>query len=393
MANIIVKIPNVVWRGGRPRFSPGPALRALGFRGEDLRHDDGRWYDLAEAARWSEAKAADIARLRQAPAGALPLLRPVKGAPVTLGELVARALRRPEYRGEAIVDGKRRRRPKSKGTVRFYQGMSRTLQSFDAELWAAPAAALSPLAAEGLLERIEAARGLATARGVRALLSVAYTREGKAMPNPVKDLELPELDPRVRAGEIEEMQALMAAADRIGLPFVGDCILLGLMSGQRQADRLALEDGGLIEGRYLFRQRKTGAVVMVPPTRELQARLAAAKARRKHMVVQWPHAVINEATGRPYVGGTYNRDYRLVRTEASQHCASIADFQDRDLRDTAVTWLARAGCTIPEICAITGHSEKSAYTILKHYLARHPEMADHAIAKMVAWLEAKGVAL
>lgn len=64
---------------------------------------------------------------------------------------------------------------------------------------------------------------------------------------------------------------------------------------------------------------------------------------------------------------------------------SLAGFRDQDLRDTAVTWLALAECTIPEIAAVTGHSLQSITSVLEHYLARHPELADHAIAKLVAW--------
>jgi hypothetical protein len=37
----------------------------------------------------------------------------------------------------------------------------------------------------------------------------------------------------------------------------------------------------------------------------------------------------------------------------------LADAWYMDHRDTAVTNLAEAGCTVPEICAISGHSERS----------------------------------
>ena len=40
-----------------------------------------------------------------------------------------------------------------------------------------------------------------------------------------------------------------------------------------------------------------------------------------------------------------------------------------DLRDTAVTRLALAGCTVAEIRAITGHSMQSVHQVLAHYLA------------------------
>ncbi|TPN57179.1 GIY-YIG nuclease family protein [Mesorhizobium sp. B1-1-7] len=52
--------PNVVWRCGRPRFSPGPELRATGHKGRDLRHEDGRWYSFGEAVDWSRTFAASL---------------------------------------------------------------------------------------------------------------------------------------------------------------------------------------------------------------------------------------------------------------------------------------------------------------------------------------------
>ena len=66
---------------------------------------------------------------------------------------------------------------------------------------------------------------------------------------------------------------------------------------------------------------------------------------------------------------------------------SLADFHDQDLRDTAVTWLALAECTLPEIASITGHSLKTIEEILKHYLGLHPDLARSAIGKLVSWFE------
>jgi hypothetical protein len=48
-----VKIRHLVWRDGRPRFSPGPVARWLGFDGKDLRHPDGAWFTLAECRNFS----------------------------------------------------------------------------------------------------------------------------------------------------------------------------------------------------------------------------------------------------------------------------------------------------------------------------------------------------
>ena len=43
------------------------------------------------------------------------------------------------------------------------------------------------------------------------------------------------------------------------------------------------------------------------------------------------------------------------------------------------------GNSLPQICAVSGHSLQGAHTILKHDLALHPEMATTAIGNLVTW--------
>ena len=52
-----------------------------------------------------------------------------------------------------------------------------------------------------------------------------------------------------------------------------------------------------------------------------------------------------------------------------------------DLRGTAVTLLTEAGCTIPQVCSITGHTLESANRILRHYLASTEAIAKAAILR------------
>lgn len=53
----------------------------------------------------------------------------------------------------------------------------------------------------------------------------------------------------------------------------------------------------------------------------------------------------------------------------------------RQLRHSCVVQLARAGCTIAEIAAITGHSLGSVTTILSKYLPRDSTIARNAQMK------------
>ena len=108
-----------------------------------------------------------------------------------------------------------------------------------------------------------------------------------------------------------------------------------------------------------------------------------------------PHEplIIREHTGKAYDVHAYRKAFRRAREAAAVDCPSVADKRFQDLRDTAVTRLALAGCELPQIAAITGHSLTSITGIIKHYLVLQPAMANTAIAKLSAWLEQQEIAL
>jgi hypothetical protein len=67
--------------------------------------------------------------------------------------------------------------------------------------------------------------------------------------------------------------------------------------------------------------------------------------------------------------------------------ANLGDFDMHfhDLRGTAVTKLAFAGRTAPQIASITVHNLKDVAVILEaNYLGGQAELADEAIVKLVA---------
>jgi hypothetical protein len=49
----------------------------------------------------------------------------------------------------------------------------------------------------------------------------------------------------------------------------------------------------------------------------------------------------------------------------------------------AVYELAVAGCTVPEIIAVTGHSFENATRVLAHYLFPDSKLAEEAIRKLI----------
>jgi len=161
----------------------------------------------------------------------------------------------------------------------------------------------------------------------------------------------------------------VAAFEEAGTPELRLALMLALHTGQRQADLLALPWSAYDGKALTLRQGKSRRLVYVPATRALAAALAAAP-RRADTILVTPQ-------GSPWA----KRRFHEVWSETAA-TASITELHFHDLRGTAVTMLAEAGCTVPEIATITGHSQAHAQRILDRYLARTRTLAESAIAKL-----------
>jgi integrase len=149
-------------------------------------------------------------------------------------------------------------------------------------------------------------------------------------------------------------------------------LLLGLWTGQRQGDLLRLPWSAYDGTRIRLRQSKTGARVSVPVGEPLRAALDAI-AKAKHGPI-----ILTSTDGRPWTGDGFRSSW----SKASKK-AGIVGLTFNDLRGTAVTRLALAECTEPEIATITGHSLRDVRSILDaHYLHRDPALAESAIRKL-----------
>jgi integrase len=216
---------------------------------------------------------------------------------------------------------------------------------------------------------------------------------------------------------------------------VADIICLALWTGQRQKDRLSLTAGQLMPQELHFRQsKKHGQPLLIPMAATLATRMQAKAIRRAKLdqaraarrLPPLPQVMLDEKAGKPFAQKHYQHVFRDVVLAAAhgiwrladgrlatvlpsgraalKHvntitlrsvpqgaeqilppCPSLLDFRDQDLRDTAVTWLARAGAQELEIAAITGHSLKTIKQILEHYFGLHPDLARRAINKLSGW--------
>jgi len=88
--------------------------------------------------------------------------------------------------------------------------------------------------------------------------------------------------------------------------------------------------------------------------------------------------VIDERTGARWKADAFRKAFRQVRDKAAAKypalCAAerfqpgLDTLRFQDLRDTAVTRLAMAGCSLPQIAAITGHSPDHITSVIKTIL-------------------------
>lgn len=149
-------------------------------------------------------------------------------------------------------------------------------------------------------------------------------------------------------------------------------LLLALWTGQRQGDLLRLPwsayDGEVIR----LRQRKTRASIAIPVGAKLKVALDQTERRAD--------TILTTAKGKPWSEDGF-------RTSWGKACAKagIRGLTFHDLRGTAVTRLALAGCSTSEIATVTGHSLRDAEAIIdSRYLRRDPGLAISAIKKLEA---------
>lgn len=147
-------------------------------------------------------------------------------------------------------------------------------------------------------------------------------------------------------------------------------LILALWTGQRQGDLLRLTwqqyDGKVIR----LQQGKTAARVQIPVGAPLKAALDADRGKAGHILLN--------SDGAPWTADGFRSSWRKACG-----AAGVVGVTFNDLRGTAVTRLAIAGCTVPQIATITGHSLRDVGAILdSNYLDRDPALAEEAIRKL-----------
>lgn len=403
-----------------PARLPRAQLDAVGLGPRPLRHPDGRAMSFEEARL--EAKRLND-RLDAWRRGELdPGAGRAYQAPQTTGRLIDAF-----YESAAWSQA-------GKGTQRQYRAVLEALREISGDM---PVAALTT---DNCVAFVDGYRTLAMKRYARAALSrfLSWCKD-ELKPRAITvhpligatGMKLAKPKGRIAIWSLHMRARMVAIADQLGWFSIGDAIVLGLYFGQRRIDILSLRwpplhDDLVTVDQVKMRRYRTSVVLPLRDTEipELDARLADMQRRQlARLAADRPGATVlpNQLVGRPMIapedlvkvnradggynleGSFFNDRFTTVRMLASLSDAftvagaliyrrnepvarEILDTDWRevrfqDLRDTCVTALWDAGCSVEEICSVTGHTPKQIDTILRHYLKMTGRLARKAFSK------------
>lgn len=251
-----------------------------------------------------------------------------------------------------------------------------------------PARLIRPQHARKIVEALSA-RTPARARAVVAVGRLLWNFGAQldlVESNPWKGQTVRHRPQKGRLWQPEDIASFVAKADDMGLFSIGTAILLNEWIGQRRGDLIAMTRAMYSEGQISFRQSKTGAEVFLPVdiVPRVKARLDEQMARNAHRGARQKvtaTAIIQTPDGGPYTPARFRTDFESVRSAAAAEHPAMAGLVFKDLRHTAVTRLAEAGCEITEIAAITGHCLNSCAQIIDRYNVRTKQAAMNAMKK------------
>ena len=269
---------------------------------------------------------------------------------------------------------------KTKKTQSSYNYAFRIILAWAADL---PVTAITPRKVQALYQSINAhhpAKAAAVIRTLRLLLEFAR-REDIIVTNPASR---PGIKNTAKKGVIwstEAVNAFVRQADAMGYHSIGTAVFLNQWLGQRKGDIISLSATAYKNGKLYKKQSKTGAEVILPIDQvpELKHRMDAQIRHNRQSVI--PSTVlIAGANGQPYSDRWFTQIFTNIRDAAADKHPElkIDKLVFKDLRHTAVTRLAEAGCSTPMIASITGHSFRTCEEIVDRYNIRTIKMAEEA---------------
>ena len=214
------------------------------------------------------------------------------------------------------------------------------------------------------------------ANGDLRVLSLLFSfaiREELAKLNPAKYVRKSTLPPRTTTWTPSEIEHFIETADTLGYDHIADAVVLAYNTAQRQSDILNMRwmHYDVVKDSISVTQSKTGTKLNLPVLPALKSRLDGIRQRAYACLL-----IINNK-GKGITQAGFQKQFSNIRRKAG-----LSHLRFHDLRGTAITRLANAGATTPEIASISGHSLQSVDNILKHYLVHTDKQASNAIDKI-----------
>ena len=195
--------------------------------------------------------------------------------------------------------------------------------------------------------------------------------------NPFSRMKKPQEDERHVLWSQTQMEEMIKFCDLEGKTSIASMSRLGYELCQRIGDIRQLKWANISEGRFNFKQEKTGSRMSLKISDLVQARLDL------HIIKNnCPYIFRNENTGKPYTADRTNKQFAALRKKfglPQTVCAftdKVVDLWINDLRTTGLTAASRAGCTDRQLMALSGHKNP---TMLRKYALHGNIEADMAM--------------
>ncbi|WP_312599161.1 hypothetical protein [Brevundimonas sp.] len=442
------------WRDGRPRWIPSPTRRDQGWKPTDLAtHERGAkvWMTQGTAidrckainaavAAWTlrgELVPADMAAF--APAGALDASRPSPSQQKSrraIGALADAWLASDKFtlpRGKGGLADSTKTDYRSKlnrlfvALVEDENSLAKidALRALDIDTLAAPEDEGEDFPLEQAYHWLIQNVGHAQAYGVMSVASAWLgwcwrKKRIKAMAtNPVELIDRTPPEGRIRIASPDEARALVAAADEIGKPSIGDAVLLALDLGWSLADLLRLDWRRVVtqanpetgEPHLVVKRvsrQKTGVASSDIPLMALglaavariRVRFADAKVTPTHLIVREPSPRNRSGV---WTNKAFNDAWNEVKTKAAEAAPTllgiegqgddaVEPFDFMDLRDTFITLAREVPLSVEETTQRSLHKSNARVHAVwqKHYGTATALMGAAGARKMDAHLAATG---
>lgn len=274
-----------------------------------------------------------------------------------------------------VTQGFKNNRPR---TQRNYAAAGALIEAWSASVNHPPVAAMRSDKVEAFLAIYDDRPSTKKQILVVLRLMMAYAvKLGWRSDNPADGIRVSIPKSRVAIWEAEDVELYADAFITAGRASIAAMIRTQWEIGQRLTDVCLFRYGAQYsdnEGMFRFSQSKTDSPVSIPISEQLGSLL---RAGRQDGTL---YLFVNEVTGRPWREAELSQAFAYVR---DQHVITKGGPHRvlRVLRHSCVVQMARAGCEVPEIAAVTGHSLSSVTTILGHYLSRDDQVARNAQTK------------